>query len=60
MVTVLTLKGLVDGNHVHVKMTGGELIIDAEKNNDKITNLYLTGPTNMVVKGIITDDALQI
>ena len=60
MVTVLTLKGLVDGNHVHVKMTGGELIIDAEKNNDKITNLYLTGPTNMVVKGIITDDALKI
>lgn len=60
MVTVLTLKGLVDGNHVHVKMTGGELIIDAEKNNDKITNLYLTGPTNMVVKGIITDDALNI
>ncbi|MBQ6856447.1 MAG: diaminopimelate epimerase [Lachnospiraceae bacterium] len=60
MVTVLTLKGLVDGNHVHVKMTGGELIIDAEKNNDKITNLYLTGPTNMVVKGVITDDTLKI
>ena len=60
MVTVLTLKGLVDGNHVRVKMTGGELIIDAEKKDGKITNLYLTGPTNMVVKGTITDDALEI
>lgn len=60
MVTVLTLKGLVDGKHVRVQMTGGELIIDAERKGDQITNLYLTGPTNMVVKGIITDDALQL
>lgn len=60
LVTVLTLKGLVRGNSVHVQMQGGELIIDAEKENGQIKNLYLTGPTNMVLKGTLTDDALQL
>ena len=60
LVTVLTLKGLVSGNSVHVQMQGGELIIDAEQENGQIKNLYLTGPTNMVLKGTLTDDALQL
>ena len=60
LVTVLTLKGLVSGNSVRVQMQGGELIIDAEKENVQIKNLYLTGPTNMVLKGTLTDDALQL
>lgn len=60
LVTVLTLKGLVSGNSVRVQMQGGELIIDAEKENGQIKNLYLTGPTNMVLKGTLTDDALQL
>ncbi|MBQ7795575.1 MAG: diaminopimelate epimerase [Lachnospiraceae bacterium] len=60
LVTVLTLKGLVSGNHVRVQMTGGELIIDVDRDETTIKNLYLTGPTNMVAKGIITDDALQL
>ena len=60
LVTVLTLKGLVSGNHVRVQMQGGELIIDAEQENGQIKNLYLTGPTNMVLKGILTDDTLQL
>lgn len=74
-VTVLAMKGLVSGNDVHVSMTGGELQIDVEKQEpisgsmmlDKhtadcsvIKHLYLTGPTNMVLKGILTDDALQL
>lgn len=59
-VTVLTLKGLVSGSHVRAHMKGGELIIDAETENGTIKNLYLTGPTNMVLKGILTDDALQL
>ena len=69
------MKGLVSGNDVHVSMTGGELQIDVEKQEpisgsmmlDKhtadcsvIKHLYLTGPTNMVLKGILTDDALQL
>ena len=60
LVTVLTLKDLVSGNNVHVQMQGGELIIDAEQENGQIKNLYLTGPTNMVLKGTLTDDALQL
>lgn len=59
-VTVLTLKGLVSGSHVRAHMKGGELIIDAEAEDGVIKNLYLTGPTNMVLKGILTDDALQL
>ena len=59
-ITVLTLKGLVSGDHVRAQMKGGELIIDAEKEDGQIKNLYLTGPTNMVLKGILTDDALQL
>ena len=59
-ITILTLKGLVSGDHVRAQMKGGELIIDAERENGEIKNLYLTGPTNMVLKGILTDDALQL
>ncbi len=60
VVTVLTLKGLVSGKNVHVHMQGGELIIDAEQQCGQIKNLYLTGPTNMVLKGFLTDDTLQL
>lgn len=59
-VTVLTMKGLVSGSHVRAHMKGGELIIDAELENGAMKNLYLTGPTNMVLKGILTDDTLQL
>ena len=55
LVTVLRMKGLSDGNDVHVKMTGGELIIDSTEKD-----LFLTGPTNIVAKGEITDEDLKI
>lgn len=55
MVTVIRLKGFTDGKDVHVKMTGGELIIDSTD-----TDLYLTGPTNIVAKGELTDEELVI
>lgn len=60
LVTVLTKQGKVSGNGVRVLMTGGELIVDIDRDGDAIKNLYLTGPTNMVAKGIITDEALQL
>jgi len=62
MVTVLTLKGKVSGSGVRVGMTGGELIIDVERGEDgkTIENLYLTGPTNIVAKGEVTDEDLCI
>ena len=58
VVTVLTLQGKVSGHGVKVNMTGGQLIIDAERRGAQITDLYLTGPTNIVCKGEVTDEDL--
>ena len=58
VVTVLTLKGLVSGKNVRVNMAGGTLVIDAETENGKVTDLYLTGPTTMVAEGEILDEEL--
>ena len=58
VVAVLTLQGKVSGHGVQVDMTGGTLVIDAERVNSQITNLYLTGPTNVVAQGIVTDEDL--
>ena len=60
MVTVLTLQGKASGKGVRVGMTGGELVIDVDRDGDEIKNLYLTGPTNIVAKGLVTDEDLCI
>lgn len=58
LVTVLALQGKVSGHHVKVDMTGGQLIIDTVREGSRITDLYLTGPTNIVCKGEVTDEDL--
>ena len=59
VVTVLTLLGKVSGKNVQVDMTGGRLVIDVERDAaGRVINLYLTGPTNVVCKGQITDETL--
>ena len=58
VVTVLTLQGKVSGKAVKVQMTGGELIIDAKRRGSRVERLFLTGPTNIVCKGRITDETL--
>ena len=58
LVTVLSLQGKVSGRGVRVAMTGGELTVDIDRVHSHITNLYLTGPTNIVCKGEITDEEL--
>ena len=60
LVAVLTLQGKVSGHGVRVDMTGGQLVIDAEREGSRITALYLTGPTNVVCKGEVTDEDLQL
>lgn len=55
---VLTLQGKVSGSNVRVDMTGGQLIVDAHREGSGITDLFLTGPTNIVAKGEITDEDL--
>ncbi|MCI2057335.1 MAG: diaminopimelate epimerase [Oscillibacter sp.] len=58
VVTVLTLQGKVSGRQVRVNMTGGQLIVDAQRDGAHIAALYLTGPTNIVCKGEVTDEDL--
>ena len=61
VVTVLTLLGKVSGKNVQVDMTGGRLVIDVERDGaGRITDLYLTGPTNVVCKGEIPDETLVL
>ena len=60
VVTVLTLHGKVSGHGVQVDMTGGRLVIDAERVHSHIASLYLTGPTNVVCRGEVTDEDLII
>ena len=60
VVAALTLQGKVSGCGVNVDMTGGRLVIDAEREGSAIRNLYLTGPTNIVAKGEITDEDLDL
>lgn len=55
---VLTLQGKVSGQGVRADMAGGTLFIDAERDCSSITELYLTGPTNIVCKGEVTDESL--
>ena len=58
LVTVLTLQGKVSGHDVQVDMAGGRLIIDTVQEGSAIRDLYLTGPTNIVAKGEVTDEDL--
>lgn len=57
-VAVLTLQGKVSGHGVRVNMTGGQLVVDAVRDGSHIKDLYLTGPTNIVAKGEVTDEEL--
>lgn len=54
------LRGEVSGRGVRVDMTGGRLIIDVEYDEGRVENLYLTGPTNIVCKGELTDEELVL
>ena len=60
VVTTLTLQGKVSGRNVRVDMTGGQLIIDVDIDDSMVKNIYLTGPTNIVCKGEVTDEELHI
>ena len=55
---VLMLKGKLSGRELRATMTGGELLVTVETEGARITDLYLTGPTNIAAKGQVTDAAL--
>lgn len=54
----LTLRGERAGRDIRVQMTGGELSVDVTAEAGRVTGLTLTGPTNVVAKGEITDEEL--
>lgn len=56
VVTALTLRGLVSGRDVTVDMPGGQLTVSVDADGDNVRNIMLTGPTNMVCVGEITDE----
>ena len=60
VVAVLTLQGKSDGRDVHVQMTGGELVVDVEVRGGAVEKLLLTGPTNVVARGEVTDEELPL
>ena len=62
VVAVLTEKNLVSGNDVHVSVPGGELFITIKKDSGSggIKDIFLTGPTNIVAEGVITDEDLLL
>lgn len=57
-VAVLTLQGLVSGQNVRVSMPGGDLFITADLRSGAVEDLWLTGPTNIVCTGEVTDEML--
>lgn len=42
------------------EMRGGVLHVDVERDGQTVRNLWLTGPTNVVAKGELTDENLKI
>ena len=58
LAAVLSLNGTVSGRGVRVRMRGGELILDVGLEAGAVSSLLLTGPTNIVAKGLITDESL--
>lgn len=58
VVTVLTLLGQVSGQKVQVTVGGGLLTVDVDRQGETVTNLWLTGPTNLLAKGEIFDEEL--
>lgn len=60
VVSALTLQGKVSGQNVVVDVAGGRLMIDSPLDNGNLTQLYLTGPTNIVAKGQVFDEDLTL
>ena len=62
VVSVLTEKNLVSGNDVRVSVPGGELFITIKKDSEGggTKDIFLTGPTNIVAEGVVTDEDLLL
>lgn len=60
VVLALTLRGEVSGQNVSVSVPGGLLSVTVDREGSRVTDLWLTGPTNTVCAGEVTDENLTI
>lgn len=60
IVTSLTLLGKVSGKDVSIDMPGGQLKVNINTDGTNVYDVMLSGPTNMVCEGEITDEDLSI
>ena len=62
VVAALMCRGLVSGENTKVHVPGGELFItlNTDPQTQKITDIYLTGPTNIVAEGEVCDEELNV
>ena len=62
VVAALMRRGLVSGENTRVHVPGGELFItlNTDPQTQKITDIYLTGPTNIVAEGEVCDEELHV
>ena len=42
-----------------VDMKGGQLTVDVMTETNKVTDIFLTGPTNIVARGEVLDEELK-
>lgn len=61
VVAALMRRRLVSGENTKVHVPGGELFItlNTDPQTEKITDIYLTGPTNIVAEGEVCDEELN-
>ena len=62
VVAALMRRGLVSGENTKVHVPGGELFItlNTDPQTQEITDIYLTGPTNIVAEGEVCDEELHV
>ena len=55
----LSLSGLTSGGALTVSMPGGELSVSLTNDAGAIRDIYLTGPTCVVLEGEVSDELLE-
>ncbi len=55
---VFHMLGLVSDKNIRLQNIGGELSVDLKQDNNRIYDIYLSGPTNTVCAGKILDEDL--
>lgn len=55
---VMTLRGRAGGDNTRIHMPGGELFVSFDRETKR--DIFLTGPTNIVCEGELTDEDLEL